>query len=88
MCSQSDTDESMGVTGHDLHLLRSLALIHASVDACAILVRIANFLWFQLLAIPNLIINWIDLAWSALTNASSPVLVLGVALVAWTFATL
>jgi len=79
---------SMGATGTICIFSTPLALFHASVNACAILVRIAHFLWFQLFALPNLIINFIDLAWMAFTNASSPVLALGVAFVAWTLAAL
>lgn len=73
--------ESMGVKNHDLHLFCSLAAFHAGVNACAILVWITNLLGLELLAIPNLVIDFVLLAWFAFANASGPIWVLGEALV-------
>jgi len=77
----------MGAKSHDLHHLRSLALFHASVDASAVLEWITDFLGLELLAIPNLVVNLVLLAWLAFADASGPVWVLGEALVSRAFAT-
>lgn len=79
-------DENMGVKSHNLHLICSLAVFHAFVNARAILGRITDWLGLELLAIPNLIIDFVHLAWCAFADASSPILALGVALVCWILA--
>jgi len=57
-----------------------LAASRTFTGALAILVRIAYLLTLQLLAVPDLAIKRVDLAWCALTCASCPVRVLGEAL--------
>jgi hypothetical protein len=61
-------------------------LFHAGVNACAILVWITDLLWLELLAIPNLVVHLVLLPRCAFTNASSPIWILGEALVPWALA--
>jgi hypothetical protein len=63
-------------------------LFHAGLHTRTVFVWVANLLWLQFFAIPDLVVHLVALARCALPNASCPVGVLGEALVTRTLAAL